>query len=68
MVFDDQAGEPAAKAASPKPKTVASRRVGNPCLNNKAPFGGEVPGRIGEACDLVILTWHGVDGVDQQED
>ena len=63
MVFDDQAGEPEAKASSPKPETVAPWRVGNPCLNNKPPSGSEVPGRIGEACDLVILTCHGIDGV-----
>src|ERR1700677_3903140 len=46
MVLDDQAGESAAKASSSKPQTVAPWRVGDPCLDHKAPSGGEVPGGV----------------------
>src|ERR1700677_921790 len=44
VVFDAQAGEAAAKTSSPKPETVASGRVRNPCLNNKPSSRGEVTG------------------------
>ena len=66
VIFDDQAGEAPTEPTRPKAEGVATGRVGNPCLDHETPSWREMSGGIGKASDLVVLSRHGVNRVDQQ--
>ena len=66
VFFDDQTGKAAPQPSSPQFETIAtSRRIGHPRFDHEPAPRSQVRGCVGEARDLVVLSGHGVEGVDE---